>query len=234
MDSPKHKGQAVMTATDVLIVEDEKEIATLLGDFLRDRGYVVTIANDGDKAVTLYEKYGARLVILDVMLPGQDGFAVLSKIRKNSNIPVIIVSAKNGKEDKLNGIVGGADDYIEKPYDIDILMAKIDGIFKRRYALEEMNSGDIKVDKQGKSVFYKGQQVDVTVKEYELLCLFLENPGKTLNKEYLFSEIWGSDSESEQQTLTVHMKWLRTKFEEDPKKPVHFQTVWGVGYKYVE
>lgn len=223
-----------MTATDILIVEDEKDIATLLGDFLRDKGYIVSIANDGDKAVTLYEKYGARLVILDVMLPGQDGFAVLSKIRKNSNIPVIIVSAKNGKEDKLNGIVGGADDYIEKPYDIDILMAKIDGIFKRRYALEEMNSGDIKVDKQGKSVFYKGQQVDVTVKEYELLCLFLENPGKTLNKEYLFSEIWGSDSESEQQTLTVHMKWLRTKFEEDPKKPVHFQTVWGVGYKYVE
>lgn len=223
-----------MTATDILIVEDEKDIATLLGDFLRDKGYIVSIVNDGDKAVTLYEKYGARLVILDVMLPGQDGFAVLSKIRKNSNIPVIIVSAKNGKEDKLNGIVGGADDYIEKPYDIDILMAKIDGIFKRRYALEEMNSGDIKVDKQGKSVFYKGQQVDVTVKEYELLCLFLENPGKTLNKEYLFSEIWGSDSESEQQTLTVHMKWLRTKFEEDPKKPVHFQTVWGVGYKYVE
>lgn len=223
-----------MTATDILIVEDDKDIARLLGDFLRAKGYVVTIASDGDKAIYLYETYGAKLVILDITLPGQDGFVVLSKIRKQSNTPVIIVSAKDSKEDKLNGIIGGADDYIEKPYDIDILLAKIDGIFKRRYAMDELIAGDIKIDKEGKVVSYKGNRVEVTAKEYELLLLLIQNAGKVLDKEYLFREIWGTDSESEQQTLTVHMKWLRSKFEEDPKKPIHFQTVWGVGYKFVE
>ena len=221
-----------MTATDILIVEDDKNIATLLADFLKDRGYIVSVAHDGNRALHLFEKYGARLVVLDIMLPGADGFTMLSKIRKDSNTPVLIVSARDTKEDKLNGILGGADDYIEKPYDIDILLAKIDGIFKRRYALEELVCGDIKVDKQGKVVYYKGNKVDVTAKEYELLVLMIENAGKVLDKDYLFREIWGLDSESEQQTLTVHMKWLRSKFEKDPKRPEHFQTVWGVGYRF--
>ncbi|MEE1304134.1 MAG: response regulator transcription factor [Agathobacter sp.] len=223
-----------MTTTDILIVEDDKNIACLLGEFLRDKGFVVTIANDGDKALALYEKYGARLVVLDIMLPGLDGFSILSRIRNKCNTPVIIVSAKDTKEDKLKGIMGGADDYIEKPYDIDILIAKIEGIFKRRYAMDEMISGDIRIDKEGQVVYYKNSPVEMTVKEYELLCLLMENQGKVLSKEYLFSEVWGSDSESEIQTLTVHIKWLRTKLEKDPKKPEHIQTVWGVGYKYVE
>ena len=221
-----------MTATDVLIVEDEKEIATLIGDFLRDKGYIVTIANDGNKALALYEKYGAKLVLLDIMLPGIDGFEILSKIRDKDNTPVIIVSAKDGKEDKLKGIIGGADDYIEKPYDIDILMAKIDGIFTRRYGGKEIVVGDIRIDKSGNNVFYKNEKLELTIKEYELLLLLVENPGKVLSKEYLFNEVWGSDSESEMQTLTVHIKWLRTKLEDDPKNPVHLQTVWGVGYKF--
>lgn len=221
-----------MTATDILIVEDEKEIATLIGDFLRDKGYIVTIANDGNKALALYEKYGAKLVLLDIMLPGIDGFEILSKIRDKDNTPVIIVSAKDGKEDKLKGIIGGADDYIEKPYDIDILMAKIDGIFTRRYGGKEIIVGDIRIDKSGNNVFYKDEKLELTIKEYELLLLLVENPGKVLSKEYLFNEVWGSDSESEMQTLTVHIKWLRTKLEDDPKNPVHLQTVWGVGYKF--
>ena len=223
-----------MTTTDILIVEDDKNIANLLGEFLRDKGFVVTIANDGDKALALYKKYGARLLVLDIMLPGVDGFSILSKIREECNTPIIIVSAKGTKEDKLKGIIGGADDYIEKPYDIDILIAKIEGIFKRRYAMDEMVSGDIRIDKEGKVVYYKNAPLEMTVKEYELLCLLMENQGKVLSKEYLFSEVWGSDSESEIQTLTVHIKWLRTKLEKDPKKPEHIQTVWGVGYKYVE
>lgn len=222
-----------MTAIDILIIEDDEKIANILRDFLQDRGYVVSTANNGDKALALYEKYGARLVILDIMLPGADGFSILSKIREESNTPVIIASAKNTKEDKLNGIIGGADDYIEKPYDIDILLAKIDGIFKRRLETDELTVGDIRVDKAGKTVFYKENPVEMTIKEYELLLLLMSNPGKALSKEYLFKQVWGVDSESEQQTLTVHIKWLRSKLEEDPKNPVHIQTVWGVGYKFV-
>lgn len=218
--------------TDILIIEDNKELADLLCDFLRAENYTVSVAETGEKALSLYEKYGARLVVLDIMLPGIDGFAVCKKIREESNTPILIVSAKTEKEDKLNGFVLGADDYIEKPYDIDIMLAKISGIFKRRYALDEVICGDIKINKVRRTVCKNDVQIEMTAKEFDLLVLLIENMGKTLTKEYLFNQIWGSDSFSEQQTLTVHIKWLRQKIEDDPKNPKHIQTVWGVGYKY--
>ena len=218
--------------TDILIVEDNKELANLLCDFLRAENYTVSVAESGEKALSLYEKYGARLIVLDIMLPGIDGFAVCKKIREDSNTPILIVSAKTGKEDKLNGLILGADDYIEKPYDIDIMLAKIGGIFKRRYALDELIDGDIRINKVNRTVYKNDVQIEMTAKEFDLLVLFIENKGKALTKDYLFNQIWGSDSFSEQQTLTVHIKWLRQKIEEDPKKPKHILTVWGVGYKY--
>ena len=116
---------------DILIIEDNKELSGMLVDFLRAEGYVVSAAEDGNKALDLYEMYGARLLILDIMLPGLDGMYILNKVREKSNTPVIMVSAKVAKDDKLEAIISGADDYIEKPYDIDILIAKIKGIFKR-------------------------------------------------------------------------------------------------------
>lgn len=218
--------------TDILIVEDNKELADLLCDFLRAENYIVSVAETGEKALTLYERYGARLLILDIMLPGIDGFAVCKKIREESNTPILIVSAKTGKEDKLNGLVLGADDYIEKPYDIDIMLAKIDGIFKRRYALDEITDGNLRINKENRTVYKNDILLELTAKEYELLLLLLENKGKALSKEYLFHQVWGSDSFSEQQTLTVHIKWLRQKIEDDPKNPKKILTVWGVGYKY--
>lgn len=219
--------------TDILIVEDNKELGELLCDFLRAENYTVSLCENGEKALSLYEKYGARLVVLDIMLPGIDGFAVCRKIREESNTPILIVSAKTDKDDKLNGLILGADDYIEKPYDIDILMAKIAGIFKRRYAIEEITEGNLRLNLAEKIVYKNDVQIDMTQKEFELLTLFIENKGKTLKKEYIFNQIWGSDSFSEQQTLTVHIKWLRQKIEDNPKEPAHIQTVWGVGYKFV-
>lgn len=217
---------------DILIVEDNKKIADLLCDFLRAENYTVSVCESGEKALSLYEKYGARLIVLDIMLPGIDGFAVCSKIREQSNTPIIIVSAKTEKDDKLNGLILGADDYIEKPYDIDILLAKIGRIFKRRYVIDEIIDGDLKLNKAEKTLYKNGVQIEITAKEFELLLLLIENKGNTLKKEYIFNQIWGSDSFSEQQTLTVHIKWLRQKIEDDPKNPVKIQTVWGVGYKY--
>ncbi|MCQ2496437.1 MAG: response regulator transcription factor [Lachnospiraceae bacterium] len=217
---------------DILIVEDNKEIGALIADFLRNENYVVTVAEDGNKALSLYERYGAKLVLLDIMLPGLDGFAICSKIRETSNTPIIIMSAKTGREDKLNGLMLGADDYIEKPIDIDILVAKIKGIFKRRFGSDNLVEGDITLDRANKTVSVKGRPVTVTQKEFELLNMLIENKGTTLKKEYLFNAIWGSDSESEFQTLTVHIKWLREKIESDPKKPEHILTVWGVGYRF--
>ncbi len=141
---------------DILVVEDNIEMAALLCDFLEADGYSVKHCADGDSAVNAFESEGARLVILDIMLPGPDGFAVCRKIRENANTPIIIVSAKTEKDDKLNGLILGADDYIEKPYDIDILLAKIKGIFTRRYQTDILSDGFLKIDKS-KRIAYKRQ-----------------------------------------------------------------------------
>ncbi|MBO5237319.1 MAG: response regulator transcription factor [Lachnospiraceae bacterium] len=218
---------------DILIVEDNMELAGLLRDFLRAENYTVSLAEDGEKALRLYEAYGAKLVILDIMLPGMDGFAVCEQIRNQSNTPILIVSAKTEKDDKLNGLLLGADDYIEKPYDIDIMLAKIRGIFKRRYSLDEVVDGDLRLNRINRTVFRKDEPLEMTAKEFDLLLLLMENKGKVLKKEYIFNRIWGSDSCSEPQTLTVHIKWLRKKIEEDPQKPKRIQTVWGVGYQFI-
>lgn len=217
---------------DILIVEDNKEISGLLADLLRAENYIVTAVDSGEKALFVFERYGARLVLLDIMLPGIDGFYVCEKIRKTSDTPIIILSAKVDKDDKLNGLILGADDYMEKPYDIDILLAKIQGIFKRRYAMDEITSDELTLNKIEKTVYKNGKLLETRSKEFELLLLLIENKGKTLTKEYIFNCIWGSDSESELQTLTVHIKWLREKIEDNPKNPKHILTVWGTGYKY--
>ena len=217
---------------DILIVEDNKEISGLLSDFLRKNNYTVSVAETGEKAIKLFENYGAKLVILDLMLPEVDGFYVCSKIRENSNAHILIASAKKDKDDKLKGLNLGADDYIEKPYDIDILLAKINGIFKRKYAQDIITEGNLKLNTVTQTLSVDDKDIEVTAKEFELLKLLIENKGVTLKKEYLFNTVWGSDSESEIQTLTVHIKWLREKIENDPKKPEHILTVWGVGYRF--
>lgn len=218
--------------TDILVVEDNLEMGTLLCDFLKNEGYSTAHCTDGEAAVEYFEQTGAKLVVLDVMLPGLDGFAVCRKIREISNSPILMVSAKTEKDEKLNGLLLGADDYIEKPYDIDILLAKIRGIFTRRYNEDVFSDGFLKIDKS-RRMAYKGEQLlELTQKEFDLLSLLVENTGKTMNKEFLFNTIWGFDSFSEPQTLTVHIKWLRQKLETDPKKPKHIVTVWGVGYRY--
>ena len=219
--------------TDILIVEDNRELSELLCDFLRAEHYSVAVAESGERALKIYGEAGAKLVILDIMLPGMDGFAVCRKMREEGNTPILIVSAKTAKEDKLNGLILGADDYIEKPYDIDIMLAKIDGIFKRRYALDTLSDGELVVNRAARTVTRGGKIVEMRVKEFDLLVLLMEQKGRALSKEYIFNQIWGNESISEPQTLTVHIKWLREKIEEDPKYPKRILTVWGVGYCYV-
>ena len=217
---------------DILIVEDNKELCGLLSEFLRAEDYTVSTAESGEKALSLYEKYGARLVLLDINLPGMDGFTVCRKIREVENTPIIILTARADKEDKLSGIVLGADDYIEKPYDIDILIAKIKGIFKRRLARDVLTENDLTLNLAQGTAEKDGRPLSLTAKEFELLRMLIENKGQTLTKDMLFNRIWGADSESEPQTLTVHIKWLRQKLEPDPAKPVRILTVWGKGYRW--
>lgn len=218
---------------DILIVEDNRELSGLLCDFLKGERYSVAVAESGEQALAIYNREGVKLVILDIMLPGMDGFAVCKKIRSGGNTPILIVSAKTAKEDKLNGLLQGADDYIEKQYDIDIMLAKIDGIFKRRYAFDTLSDGELFVNRAARTVTKGGREIEMRAKEFDLLVLLLENRGRALDKEYIFEQIWGSDSFSEPQTLTVHIKWLREKIEENPKHPQKILTVWGVGYRYL-
>lgn len=219
---------------DILIVEDNKEIAGLISDFLGREGYIVSIAESGEKALKIFDMYGAKLVVLDINLPGIDGFSVCSNIRKKTNTPILIASARTDKSDMLNGLELGADDYIEKPFDIDILIAKIKGIFKRKYEVETLRAGQLVLNTPDQSLTVNGKNIPTTGKEFELLRLLIENKGTTMKKEYLFDTIWGSDSESEPQTLNVHINSLRKKIESDPKNPKHITTVWGVGYRFVE
>lgn len=218
--------------TDILVVEDNIEMGNLLVDFLTSEGYSAMQCTSGEEALKLFEQNGAKVIILDIMLPGLDGFAVCRKIRESSNTTIIVVSAKCQKDDKLKGLILGADDYIEKPYDIDLLLAKIKGIFLRRYRNDTITDGNIKLDKIKRALYKDGEEISLTQKEFDLLSILMENMGKTLNKDMLFNKIWGFDSFSEPQTLTVHIKWLRQKIEKDPKKPEKIVTVWGVGYRY--
>ncbi|HIY64149.1 MAG TPA: response regulator transcription factor [Candidatus Mediterraneibacter stercoripullorum] len=219
---------------DILIVEDNDELAEVLLDFLVAEGYEAEIAGNGYEALELFSAHSPRLVILDIMLPGMDGFTVCTEIRRLSDVPVIIVSARGEKTDMLDGLGLGADDYIEKPYDIDILLAKINGIFERRYRGRMIKEGSLTIDCAKRAVYLDGRHLPLTVKEYELLLLLVKNKEKVISKEELFNKVWGVESESEQQTLTVHIKRLRQKIEKDPGNPRCILTVWGVGYKFVQ
>lgn len=223
---------------DILLVEDQQELNTLMCTFLEKAGYQVKGVCTGEGALQFFKENKAKLVILDVMLPGMDGFAVCSAIREQSSVPILFLSARVEKEAQMNGFLLGADDYVEKPVDMDILLAKVGAFMKRNYDLKQKNtilgSGELSIDKDKRQVFLRHKELTLTGKEYELLLLFMENPGKTLHKDFLFEKIWGMDSFSENQTLTVHIKTLRDKIEEDSKHPKRIQTVWGVGYKYEE
>ena len=219
--------------TDILIVEDDKELADLLTDFLREEGYVVSSVDSGERAVHLFERYGARLVVLDINLPDMNGFAICSKLREKTDTPILIVSSRTGREDKLNGYDLGADDYIEKPYDIDVLIAKIKGIFKRRYQHDLLSADGVTLNLADKTAVIDGKPVELPAKEFDLLALLIENQGKALKKSYLFGTVWGSDSDSELQTLHVHINRIRQKLGDDPKNAKRLLTIWGVGYKFV-
>lgn len=223
---------------DILLVEDQKDLAELLKLFLENAGYKVIWAESGEIAMDYLSRQSVRLVLLDVGLPGMDGFAVCSQIRKLASVPVVILSARTRKEEKLHGFELGADDYVEKPVDPDILTAKVSAILKRNEAVDKQEkllySGNLTIDTEARLVYLKGEKIECNSKEYELLLLFVKNPGKTLHKDYLFETIWGAYSESENQTLTVHIKMLRNKIEDNAREPKRIKTVWGVGYRYEE
>lgn len=222
--------------TDILIVEDNEELGALIRDFLVRDGFTVTWKTTGEAGLSALKEDKYRLMLLDVMLPGFDGYETLRILRKDLGLPVIMMSAKNDDQSKILGLDVGADDFIEKPFSFPVLSSKIKAILRRNYDAseerKELSYKDIKVDLDDMTVRKGDKVIPVNGKELDILIYFLKNPEKVIHKEVLFNAVWGTDCISEMSTLTVYIRWLREKLEDDPKNPEYIHTVWRVGYKF--
>lgn len=222
--------------TDILIVEDNEELGALIRDFLVRDGFTVTWKTTGEDGLSALKEDKYRLMLLDVMLPGFDGYETLRILRKDLGLPVIMMSAKNDDQSKILGLDVGADDYIEKPFSFPVLSSKIKAILRRNYDAseerKELSYKDIKVDLDDMTVRKGDKVIPVNGKELDILIYFMKNPEKVIHKEVLFNAVWGTDCISEMSTLTVYIRWLREKLEDDPKNPEYIHTVWRVGYKF--
>ena len=222
--------------TDILIVEDNEELGALIRDFLVRDGFTVTWKTTGEDGLSALKEDKYRLMLLDVMLPGFDGYETLRILRKDLGLPVIMMSAKNDDQSKILGLDVGADDYIEKPFSFPVLSSKIKAILRRNYDAseerKELSYKGIKVDLDDMTVRKGDKVIPVNGKELDILIYFLKNPEKVIHKEVLFNAVWGTDCISEMSTLTVYIRWLREKLEDDPKNPEYIHTVWRVGYKF--
>ena len=223
--------------TRILVVEDEVSFSDPLSYLLSKEGYDVEVAETGPDAITAFDSEGADLVLLDLMLPGLSGIDVCRAIRQKSNVPVIMLTAKDGEIDKVVGLEIGADDYVTKPYSSRELLARIKAVLRRNSEPEELlpstiEGGPVRMDVDRHVVAVDGTQVSLPLKEFELLEMLLRNVGRVLTRVQLIDRVWGSDYVGDTKTLDVHIKRLRAKIEPDPAKPVHIVTVRGLGYKF--
>ncbi|HEY9562974.1 MAG TPA: response regulator transcription factor [Nocardioides sp.] len=221
--------------TRVLVVEDEESYSDALAYMLRKEGFEVAIANNGNDALTEFDRSGADIVLLDLMLPGIPGTEVCRQIRQTSSVPVIMVSAKDDEVDKVVGLELGADDYVTKPYSPRELVARIRAVLRRGtepdLAPATLEAGPVRMDVERHVVTVDGHEQRLPLKEFELLEMFLRNPGRVLTRGQLIDRVWGSDYVGDTKTLDVHVKRLRAKLEPDPGEPKFLVTVRGLGYK---
>lgn len=229
--------------TTILIVEDEESLADPLAFLLRKEGFDTIIAGDGPTALVEFGKNDIDIVLLDLMLPGMSGTDVCKELRLVSNVPVIMVTARDSEIDKVVGLELGADDYVTKPYSSRELIARIRAVLRRRVdseaeAVEDdfddqlLEGGRVRMDVDSHTVTVDGQQVNMPLKEFDLLEYLLRNAGRVLTRGQLIDRIWGADYVGDTKTLDVHVKRLRSKIEEEPSRPRHLVTVRGLGYKY--
>ena len=223
----------------ILLVEDDKEISEMLIDFLQMEGFEVQSSFDGEQAVKTFLNGSYDLVILDLMLPKISGLEVMKRIRKESVVPIIILSAKDTESDKIFGLGLGADDYITKPFSLTEVLARVKANLRRTTQYSSggettsacLGLGDLEMNLESHTVHKNGLAVDLTAKEYEILRLLLSNPKKVYTKAQLYSFIWQDDYLGDENAVNVHISRLRTKIEDDPRKPQYILTVWGIGYK---
>ena len=223
--------------TRILVVEDEDSFSDPLSYLLRREGYDVAVAEDGGTALEEFDRSGADLVLLDLMLPGLPGTEVCRQLRARSNVPVIMLTAKDSEIDKVVGLELGADDYVTKPYSSRELVARVRAVLRRGAEPETLvpatvEAGPVRMDVERHVVTVNNQAVAMPLKEFELLEILLRNAGRVLTRMQLIDRVWGSDYVGDTKTLDVHVKRLRSKIEPDPAQPRHLVTVRGLGYKF--
>lgn len=223
----------------ILIVEDEMHIAELERDYLEVNGYASDIATTGEEGLKLAKENNYDLIILDLMLPGVDGFDICRQLRDCLDIPILMVTARKEDIDKIRGFDRGADDYIQKPFNPNELVARVKAHLSRYERLVKKNSepNEIRIkglyiDLSSRRLYVNGEEKELRAKEFDLLVLFASNPDRVFTKADLFESVWGIDSFGDITTVTVHIRKIREKIEEDPSDPKYIQTIWGVGYRF--
>ncbi len=218
----------------ILIVDDDETLSDITADMLMDYKYEVERCFSADEAFEILTDKRFDLIILDINLPDGTGFSVCQELRKASDVPVIFASARTSVDDRVTGFEMGGDDYIPKPYSMKELLARVNAIIKRTYGTEDEDEifkfGDVEVNISSRNVTKNGKAVSLSLKEFDLLAYLCRNMGEAVQKDKLISEVWGAFSEVDASTLTVHIRWLREKLEDDPSKPLHIKTVFKVGY----
>lgn len=222
---------------DILIIEDDPEMGPIVRDFLIKEGFSVQLCSAAEEALEVLDKEDFGAVMLDVILPGMNGFETCAAIRKKRSVPILMMSALTDEDSKLLGYDTGADDYIDKPFSIKVLTAKIRALLKRRAPYEEqgrLTGCGIVLDAASRTVAKDGAELKLNAKEFELLKYLMEHSGEAVDKEELFNAVWGFDCFTEPSTVSVHIRWLREKIERDPNSPEIIRTVWKVGYIFGE
>lgn len=219
----------------ILVVDDDEKICQVLTLYLRSKGYEVVICKSGSRAMSVFRECNPKLVLLDIMLPGMDGWEILSKIRKISNVPVIMLTAKGDTTNRVQGLDCGADDYIVKPFDSKELIARIRAVLRRAAQPEEperssVTIGNLEIDIKNYIIRLDGESVDMPPKEIELLYYFIQHQDKVLSRGQLLDGVWGFDFYGDSRTVDVHVKRIRDRFGEN--KYWRIRTIWSVGYKF--
>lgn len=226
--------------TNILIVEDEKEIALMIKNYLTKEGFNIDTAYNGEEGVLQFRKKEYSLVILDIMMPNMDGIELLKKIREKSNVPAIMLSAKDSDIDKALGLGFGADDYIAKPFSMVELLARVKSVIRRAtlYSKEDRQLekiliiDNLTIDLNNYLVTRDGNDLKLTGKEFEILKLFVSNPNMVFTKEQIYNQVWEDDILGDENIINVHIRRLREKIEDNPSKPKFIKTLWGIGYKF--
>ncbi|MEI2341419.1 response regulator transcription factor [Priestia megaterium] len=227
-----------MSERTILIVDDEAEIRNIMSIYLKNEGYQVVDVPDAETAMDILKKQKIDLIILDVMMPGMNGIDTCLKIREEYTMPIIFLSAKSEDMDKIHGLASGAEDYVTKPFNPLELMARVKSQLRRYYMPPErevsshfLEKGDLKVDGRTNEVFVRDREVRLTPKEFQILSLLLQHQGQVFSIQQIYETVWKEPFYKSDNTIMVHMTKIRDKIEENPKKPIYIQTVWGVGYK---